>query len=85
METYAQMISDKRKNACAVNLMRTMLVKYAQKHDISFENALIRFSASSTYGMLFDFDTAVWKEGPDYLLSLYEEELAQDATASYEN
>lgn len=85
METYAQTIPDKRKNACAVNLMRTMLVKYAQKHDISFEDALIQFSASSTYGMLFDFDTAVWKEGPDYLLSLYEEELAQDATVSYEN
>ena len=76
METYAQTISDKRKNVCAVNLMRTMLVKYAQKHDIPFESALIQFSASSTYGLLFDFDTAVWKEGPDYLLSLYEEELA---------
>lgn len=79
MEIYTDTVSDKRKNACAVNLMRNMLIKYAQKHHILFEDAMIQFAESSTYGMLFDFDTAVWKEGPDYLLNLYEEELTENS------
>lgn len=79
MEIYTDTVSDKRKNACAVNLMRNMLIKYAQKLNIPFEDAMIQFAESSTYGMLFDFDTAVWKEGPDYLLNLYEEELTKNS------
>lgn len=75
MEIYTDTVSDKRKNACAINLMRNMLIKYAQKYNISFEKAMVQFTASSTYEMLFDFETAVWKEGPDYLLELYEEEI----------
>lgn len=75
MVTYVETVSDRRKNACAINLMRNMLVKYSQKHKTSFENAMIHFAESATYELLFDFDTAVWKEGPDYLLDLYEEEL----------
>ena len=71
-------ISDKRKNACAVNLMRSMLVKYVQKHGIPFEDAMLQFTESATYETLFDFDTAVWKEGPDYLLDVYEEERASN-------
>ena len=71
-------VSDKRKDACAVNLMRSMLVKYAQKHSISFEDAMLQFTESATYEALFDFDTAIWKEDPDYLLDVYEEELASN-------
>ena len=76
MAIYDKTVTDERKNACAVNLMRNMLMKYAKLHDISFEEAIIRFAESSTYNMLFDFDTAIWREGPDYLLATYEEELA---------
>lgn len=75
MEIYQSTVSEKRKNACAVNLMRNMLIKYSMKYGISFESAMIQFAESSTYGMLFDFDTAIWKEGPDYLLELYEDEM----------
>ena len=63
-------VSDKRKNACAVNLMRSMLVKYAQKHHCSFEDIMLQFTESATYEALFDFDTAIWKEDPDYLLDV---------------
>jgi hypothetical protein len=56
--------------------MRTMLVKYAEKHQLSFDEAMLRFSESSAYEMLFDFETEVWKEGPDYLMMLFEEALA---------
>lgn len=76
MAMPANSVSDKRKNACAVNLMRSMLVKYAQKHNVPFEDAMLQFTESATYETLFDFDTAVWKEGPDYLLDAYEEEQA---------
>lgn len=37
--------------------------------------AMLQFGKSSTYESLFDFDTAIWKEGPDYVMELYEEEL----------
>ncbi len=75
MEIYTDTVSDKTKNACSINLMRSMLTKYAKLQHVSFEDAMIQFAESSTYEMLFDFDTAVWREGPDYLLGLYEEEI----------
>lgn len=65
------------KEACAVETMRYMLEKYSQDTNLSFEEALLKFSMSTTYQVLFDFDTAVWKEGPDYLRSLFERALAQ--------
>ena len=66
-------VSDKRKNACAVNLMRSMLVKYAQKHGIPFEDAMLQFTESDTYETLFEYDTPVLKEVPEYLLDFNEE------------
>ena len=39
---------------------------------------MLQFTESATYETLFDFDTAVWKEGPDYLLDVYEEERASN-------
>ena len=75
METYTSTISDKRKNACAIHLMRNMLIKYLDKHNVSFEDAMLDFTKSNTYEALFDYSDAIWKEGPDYLLDLYEEEL----------
>ncbi len=77
MEICSNTVPNKMKNACAVKLMRNMLVKYALKHNISCEEAMLRFAESMTYDLLFDFDTEVWKEGPDYLLSLYEDELSE--------
>ena len=65
------------KEACAIETMRYMLEKYAQDTNLSFEDALLRFSMSTTYQVLFDFDTEVWKEGPDYLRSLFERTLTQ--------
>ena len=58
------------------------MIKYSIKYGISFENAMIQFAESSTYGMLFDFDTAIWKEGPDYLLELYEDEVHAKVSAA---
>ena len=58
--------------------MRCMLVRLAEKKHIPFEEALLEFSKSNTYNDLFDFQTEIWKEGPDYLRCLYEEEIAAE-------
>ena len=60
-------VSDETKEACAIETMRYMLQQYAQDHQLTFEDAFFAFSTSSTYLVLFDFETEVWKEGPDYL------------------
>ena len=67
-------VPSSRKNSCAVNLMRNMLIKYSQQKSIPFADCLTQFTQSATYDLLFDFDTEVWKEGPDYLLELFSEE-----------
>ena len=76
METYDNTsVSTETKEACAVETMRYMLQNYAQDKGIPFEDALLTFTTSSTYQVLFDFDTQVWKEGPDDLRSLFEKAL----------
>ena len=76
MEISKSTVSSERKDATAITVMRCMLLSYAEEKGIPFEQAMFAFTQSRTYGMLFDFDTEVWKEGPDYLRGLYNEELA---------
>lgn len=71
-------IPTNRKNSCAIRLMRTMLLKYAELYGVSFEEAMLRFTESNAYEILFDFETEVWKEGPDYLMMLFEEALSEN-------
>ena len=78
MATIVNTVTDDKKDACAIRLMRTMLIKYSELHSISFDEAMLSFTASSAYEILFDYDTAVWKEGPDYLMMLFEEALDRD-------
>lgn len=76
METYDNTaVSNETKEACAIETMRYMLQNYAQDKGIPFEDALLTFATSSTYQVLFDFETEVWKEGPDYLRSLFDKAL----------
>lgn len=79
METLKNnpIISNETKEACAVETMRYMLQGYAQDKGLSFEDVFFAFSTSTTYEVLFDFETEVWKEGPDYLRSLFEKALAK--------
>ncbi len=70
-------VSAKRKNGCAIALMKRMLIKYSQKHNTTFEEAMMKFTDSPAYDALFDFDTEIWKEGPDYLMQLFEESSSQ--------
>ena len=76
MEIYDNIaVSNKTKEACAVETMRYMLQNYARDKGMPFEDVLLLFVTASTYQILFDFDTQVWKEGPDYLRSLFEKAL----------
>ena len=69
-------ITREQKEASAITVMRCMLITYAEEKQLSFEEAMLAFAGSKTYGDLFDFDTEIWKEGPTYLRSLYDEELS---------
>ena len=75
MEESVKGISSEQKEATAITVMRCMLVALSEEKNIPFEQALLTFTSSDTYGDLFDFDTGIWKEGPDYLRGLYDEEL----------
>jgi len=70
-------ITDETKRASAVEVMHYMLQQYSMENNIPFTQALIAFANSSAYETLFDFDTAVWKEGPDYLRALFEQAIEQ--------
>jgi hypothetical protein len=61
--------------------MRCMLLTYAEEQRIPFEEAMLSFSQSKSYEALFDFDTEIWKEGPEYLRCLYNEELQNSPQA----
>ncbi len=41
------------------------------------------FAQSRTYDALFDFDAEIWKEGPDYLRGLYDEECGEEVRPSF--
>ena len=78
METSEKIIvTDDTKEACAIETMRFMLQDYAEEKGISFEEALLSFTTSTTYAALFDFDTAVWMEGPAYLRAQFEKTMIQ--------
>ena len=69
-------IDDTQKESLALTTMRLMLQKYSEKHGITFDEAFFLFVNSLAYPALFDFDTEIWKEGPDYLLDIFEESLS---------
>lgn len=55
--------------------MRIMLTHYAEKNGITFNDAFYKFTHSRAYDALFDFETGIWREGPDYLESIFLEVL----------
>ena len=68
-------INDRTKEASALASMQRMLEKYAAKYNVPFEEAMEKYASSESYTALFDFSTGLWREGPDYLLTWFEQEL----------
>lgn len=79
MATTTITVDEKAKEACAVETMRRMLSNYSEQHEVPFDTAFFLFSNSPIYVALFDYNTAVWREGPDYLQDLFEEYLQNHA------
>ena len=52
--------------------MRSMLEDFSTENGITFDEAFLTFVVSPTYKMLFDYSTGLWREGPDYLKSIFE-------------
>ena len=69
-------LNDTQKEALALTTMRLMLQQYSEKHSLNFEDAFYLFSNSAAYTTLFDYDTELWKEGPAYLMAIFEEALS---------
>lgn len=74
MEANKNTVTDETKEAVAILVMRTMLLALAKEENIPFEKALLEFTRSKTYEALFDYETAIWREGPEYLKEWYLEE-----------
>lgn len=72
MEMSNYNFNDTQKESCAVSLMRDTVEALSLRDAISYEDALLRFTRSKVYGALFDYDTGIWRESPDYLLNLYD-------------
>ncbi len=71
MATSDYELSDKERETCAVLNMRDAVAKISHQHDIPYEEALLLFTGSPVYDALFDFETGVWRESPEYLLALW--------------
>ncbi len=79
MPTCDNPVTTERKEATAITVMRCMLTAYADEKNLPFDQVMLAFSQSKTYEDLFDFSTDIWKEGPEYLRGLYDEEMTQDS------
>lgn len=66
-------LSDQQREACAVIVMRTMLLDYSKETGIPFKKLFFEFSVSPAYKILFNYSTGLWREGPDYLRNIFED------------
>ena len=71
MPFHEEEVTDAQREACAVEVMRTMLEDHCDRTGDSFEHALDSFASSPAYALLFDYGTRLWAEGPDYLRSIW--------------
>ena len=55
-------------------ILEDLEIAVLQEKGIAFQNALIEFANSNVYNALFDFETGLWMEGPDYLRDMWERE-----------
>lgn len=56
-------------------LMQRTLELYCKKNATTLEKALEDFSMTSVYNALYDFETGLWREGPEYILDLFQKEI----------
>ena len=60
---------------CANNLVAMVIQNLLDDApDVPQEEMFKQFGSSQTYRQLYDFKTELWKEGPDYLIWLFQQE-----------
>jgi len=79
MTSETEPLDDQQKELCAILVMRVMLEDYSVDTGIPFEDALLRFTSSTTYEALFDYSTGLWREGPDYIRGYFERALKKSS------
>ena len=67
------MNSDKKK-FCADLILADAIQDLATNEKISISEARTRIICSKAFKALYDYETNLWQEGPDYLLNFYLEE-----------
>ena len=60
-------------NLCADMVLADAIEDFAEKKQITKQEARERIIRSKAYSSLYDFETGLWKDGPDYFISFYEE------------
>ena len=65
-------VTDAELESGAGPAMRDAVISLSTREGIPYEEALLRFTSSRVYNALFDYNTEIWKESSDYLLSLYD-------------
>ncbi|MBQ4513883.1 MAG: hypothetical protein II969_12885 [Anaerolineaceae bacterium] len=58
-------------NACADMILTDAIEDLANEENISLAEARNRILNSKAYACLYDFETDLWQEGPDYFLDFF--------------
>ena len=66
--------------ACADMTVANAIEDLAQEENISIDEARNMILESETYKSLYDIETGMWKEGPDYLRDTFRREVAGKAS-----
>jgi len=65
-------MSDEIKNACADMILADAIEDMADEEGISIAEARDAILNSDAYADLYNFDTRLWMEGPDYFREYYQ-------------
>lgn len=69
------MINKSQKEYCANNLAAMVIESLRDMYpEVRFSKLVSDFMDSKTYKLLYDFETGMWSEGPDYILEWYLDE-----------
>ena len=58
-------------NTCADMILTDAIEDLANENQISITDARDRILNSKAYSCLYDFETNLWQEGPDYFLDFF--------------
>lgn len=64
-------LNKSQKECAAAAILADAVEILAEREHISCEEALLGLSLSPVYDALYDYETGIWKENGEYLMSLY--------------